>query len=451
VGLRVPARGRVLTRAGALAALLALAALAAPAARAQDRVPVVIEGGKGKTYRIAVQRFRDGSTPPHGDRIARFRDALSQALEFSGVFQRVPDGAFLGPIESGSLEATSIVCPDWTQIGADALVEGELSRDGTGMRVAFRVWDTARCRDLMRRRYTQSATSDPEVVARRVADDVVEAFLGVRGVSSTEIAFVSDRTGSKEIYVMQADGGGVRRATANRSINNFPNWAPDGQALAYTSYRQGNRPLVFLSSRGARRPGRLLPSDGRSQYRAVFDPLGKSLAIVIANGAASEIYAVGDDGRGLRRLTNSSSIEVSPSWAPDGERLAFVSDRTGAPQIYVMNADGGGVRRLTYDGAYNTSPAWSPDGLWIAYETRIDGQFDIWLIDPEGKVNVPLVPHERSDEAPSWAPNSRHVVFSSTRRGRADLYMIDRDGSNLRRLTSDGGNNTAPAWGPFAR
>jgi TolB protein len=438
-------------RARAVALLVALAALAAPPARAQDRVPVVIEGGKGKTYRIAVQRFADGSTPKSSDRIARFRDALGKALEFSGLFQLVPDAAFLGPVESGSLEAASIVCPDWTQIGADALVEGELARDATGFMVAFRVWDTARCKDLMRRRYTQSATADPEAVARRVADDVVEAFLGVKGVASTEIAFVSDRAGSKEIFVMQADGGSVRRATANRTINNFPNWAPDGQALAYTSYRQGNRPLIFLSSRGARRPGRLLTSDGRSQYRAVFDPKGDRLAVVMANGGASEIYSVGDDGRGLKRLTNSPAIEVSPSWSPDGERLAFVSDRTGAPQVYIMNADGSDARRLTYDGAYNTNPTWSPDGLWIAYETRIDGQFDIWLIDPEGKVNVPLVTNERSDEAPSWAPNSRHIVFSSTRRGRADLYMIDRDGSNLRRLTGDAGNNTAPAWGPFAR
>jgi TolB protein len=432
--------------------LVALAVLAAARAHAQDRVPVVIEGGKGKSYRIAVQRFADNSTPKSADRIARFRDALQDALEFSGLFQRVPDGAFLGPLETDSVDdGAPIACPDWTQIGADALLQGEIARDANGFQVAFRVWDTARCRDLMRRRYTQKATANPEEVARRVADDVVEAFLGVRGVSSTEIAFVSDRTGNKEIYVMEADGSGVRKATANRSINNFPNWSPDGQAIAYTSYRQGNRPLIFLSSRGVLRPGRLLQSDGSSQYRAVFDPTGDRLAVVLSNGGSSEIATVRTDGKDLRTITRSNAIEVSPSYSPDGRRIAFVSDRTGAPQLYIMDAGGGDAQRLTFNGAYNTNPAWSPDGLWIAYETRVDGQFDIWLIDPEGKVNVPLVTNERSDEAPSWAPNSRHIVFSSTRRGRADLYMIDRDGSNLRRLTGDAGNNTAPSWGPFPR
>jgi TolB protein len=432
--------------------LLACSALAPLLAHAQDRAPVVIEGGKGKTYRIAVQRFAERSTPPSAQRIAQFRETLSTALEFSGVFQRVPDAAFLGPIETDSVEnGAPVVCTDWTQIDADALLQGEIQRDATGFKVAFRVWDTVRCKDLLRRRYTQPASANPDDVARRVADDVVEAILGVRGVASTEIAFVSDRGGNKEIYVMKADGGAVRRATANRSINNFPNWSPDGEAIAYTSYRQGNRPLIFLSSRGKRRPGRLLTSDGRSQYRAVFDPAGSRLAVVVSNGGASEIFSVADNGTGLRRLTNAASIEVSPSWSPDGQRLAFVSDRTGAPQIYIMGADGGEPRRLTFDGAYNTNPSWSPDGLWIAYETRVNGQFDIWLIDPEGRVNVPLITNERSDEGPSWAPNSRHLVFSSTRRGRADLYVVDRDGSNLRRLTGDAGNNTSPAWGPFPR
>jgi TolB protein len=431
--------------------LLALALAAAPRARAQD-VPIVIEQGKARTYRIAVQRFADNSAPKSGERIARFRDALQDALEFSGLFQRIPDAAFLGPLETDSVDdGAPIACPDWTQIGADALLQGEIARNAEGFQVAFRVWDTARCRDLMRRRYTQKATADPEEVARRVADDVVEAFLGVRGVSSTEIAFVSDRSGNKEIYVMEADGSAARKATANRSINNFPNWSPDGQAIVYTSYRQGNKPLLFLSSRGALRPGRLLASDGRSQYRGVFDPIGERLAVVLSNDGASEIASVRTDGKDLRRLTRSGSIEVSPSWSPDGRRIVFVSDRTGAPQLYLMGAGGGDAQRLTFNGAYNTNPAWSPDGLWIAYETRVDGQFDIWLIDPEGKVNVPLVTNERSDEAPSWAPNSRHLVFSSTRRGRADLYMIDRDGSNLRRLTGDAGNNTAPSWGPFPR
>jgi TolB protein len=345
------------------------------------------------------------------------------------------------------------VCSDWTQIGADALVEGELSAD-TELSVEFRVWDTARCARLARKRYRQPVGDDPNQVARRIADDVVAAFIGIRGVAGTELAFVSNRSGNPEIYVMGADGSNQRAATANRSINNFPSWSPDGDSIVYTSYRFQNRPLLYVSTRGRGRAGRLLGRlDGlRSEYRGVFAPHGDKLAVVMSDpGEATDIYAVRPDGSGLRRLTRDRAIEVSPSWSPDGERVAFVSDRSGSPQVFVMDADGSNARRLTYQGSYNTHPEWSPDGQWIAYESRVGGQFDIWLIDPDGAVSVPLITHPRSDESPSWAPNSRKLAFSSRRRGRADIYVVDVNGENLRRLTRDAGENTSPSWGPFPR
>jgi TolB protein len=432
---------------------LAVVGLAAAAA-AQGRAPVVITPGGEKTFRIAVQKFADDPGRPNPRAVDDFRDKVLRALEFSGVFTKIDDAAFLGPVTTpAGREDAQLECPNWSQIGADGLLEGEFTRtaDG-GVGISFRIWDPTQCKRLMRRRYQQSG-ANLDATARRLADDVVEAFLGIRGVSSTEIAFVTDRNKSKEIFVMNADGSGARAATANRSINNFPNWSPDGDAILYTSYRYLRRPFLFLSSRGQGRPGRLLSrlGDARAQYRGVFAPDKERLALVMSDGEVSHIYMVGLDGRNLRRLTSGRAIDVSPTFSPDGKRIAFVSDRTGAPQVYMMDVDGGNVRRLTYDGSYNTNPSWSPDGLWIAYETRVNGQFDIWLIDPEGVTNVPLETNPRSDEGPSWAPNSRMLVFSSTRRGNADLYVIDRDGSNLRRITAAAGNNTSPAWGPYTR
>jgi len=434
--------------------LLLLAALApqgvAAAAAAGDRPAVVVTPGSAQTYRMALQRFGDADGPP--TRATDFHDTLGAALEFSGVFDLLSPKAFLGPETTPTgTDAPPLVCSDWTQIGADALVEGWIRDDGPQLEVEFRVFDTTRCRRLLRKRYRQSRAADPDTLARRVADDVVGAFIGLRGVASTEIAFVSDRTGNPEIFVMNAMGADPRQATANRSINDFPDWSPDGNTILYTSYRYQSRPTLFLSARGRASPGRLLERirSRISEYRGVFDPTGDRVAVVLSDGGPSELYTVGSDGQGLRRITNNRSIDVGPAWSPDGERMAFVSDRSGSPQIYVMDADGGEVRRLTYQGTYNTSPAWSPDGNWIAYESRVGGQFDIWLIDPSGQVNVPLITHPRSDEGPSFAPNSRKLVFSSNRRGRHDIYVVEVSGENLRRMTKGAGNNTNPSWGPF--
>jgi TolB protein len=426
---------------------VAFAALATTAIAA-DRPTIVVTQGKAESYRVALQRFAGG---PGAE---EFEAALGDALEYSGVFRMIDPKAFLGPTATVALGLrSSLLCVDWVTIGGDIFIEGELRAEGTELAAEFRVWDLAGCQRKLRRRYRQSAAEDAGVLARRMADDVVEEFTGARGVSSTELSFVSNRGGNTEIYVMDASGERQRAATANRSINNFPAWSPTGASIVYTTYRHENRPTLFVSTRGRGTPGQILASVGDDPiYRGVFSPDGRELAIVMSPDESTEIYRVRADGKGLRRLTRNRNVDVSPSWSPDGSQLAFVSDRSGSPQIYLMNADGSGVRRLTFNGNYNTDPDWSPDGRWIAYQSRIGGnQFDIWLIDPEGSVNLPLVSHPRSDESPSWSPDSRKLAFSSTRRGRADIYVVDANGANLQRLTKGTSENTSPAWGPYPR
>src|SRR5262245_1210100 len=342
---------------------LLLLVLAAPAA-AQEQPAVVIDPGRKQAYDIAVQRFSEPAGAPKPAGAEQFRADLGKALEFSGSFALVNPRAFLGPETTESLEKP-IVCSDWTQIGADALVQGELSRDPQVLSADFRVWDPARCASLIHKRYRQPATADPSLLARRIADDVVEAFLGVRGVSATEIAFVSSRRGNAEIFVMAADGSNQRAATANGSINNFPSWSADGEAIVYTSYRQANRPLLFLSTRGRGRPGRLLPRlpADRAEYRGVFSPKGDRIALVLSDEGAAEIFSARPDGRDLRRLTNHRAIDVSPTWSPDGSQIAFVSDRSGAPQVYVMSSSAGEPKPVGFPGSYNTNQSCHATGL----------------------------------------------------------------------------------------
>jgi TolB protein len=419
---------------------------------ADSRSPILVTDPSARTYRAAIQEFAELGPQRDAGRPVSLRRTLGDALAFSGLFASVETQAFLGPKVTPSLDSMP-VCPNWRQIGADALLQGEVRATDAELSVEFRLLDVARgCVELLQKRY-KGAKGDETRIARVIADDVVASFTGLRGVADTEIAFASNRGGAKEIYVMGAEGENVRRATSNRSINSFPDWAPDGRHIVYTSYREAERPWLYMLARGGKSPGRILRGlAGNAQlYRGVFDPRGKRLAVVVSQDGASDLYVVGHDGSDPRRVTDHRAIDIGPTWSPDGRRLAFVSDRTGSPQVYVMEADGKNVRRLTFDGTYNTAPRWSPDGRWIAYETRVGGQFDIWIIDPEGTVNVPLITHPRSDESPSWSPDSRKLVFASTRRGRADLYSVDLSGENLRRLTRGEGDNTSPAWGPYRR
>ena len=428
-----------------IAAAVTTVAVMATDARVAERPAVVVTTGTEQKFSVALQKFSGG---PDAE---AYRESLVDALEFSNLFRLIHRKAFLGQTTTERLGAQArIECLEWSTIGADLFVEGALRVEGGEFVAEFGIWDLAGCQRKLRRRYRQLSSVDPIILAKRMADDIVEVFTGARGVASTELTFVSKRGGNSEIFVMDADGGNQRAATANRSINNFPSWSPSGGSILYTSYRVENRPMLFLSTRGRGKPGRILSKlSNMPQYRAVFRPDGRELAIVMSPSGSTEIYRVNLDGKNLRRLTQNRSIDVSPSWSPDGRKLAFVSDRSGSPQIYLMDANGSNARRLTFDGNYNTNPAWSPDGRWIAYQSRVGGQFDIWLIDPEGSVNLPLVTHHRNDESPCWSPDSRKIAFSSTRRGSADIYLIDSSGGHLRRLTRSSGADTSPSWGPY--
>jgi TolB protein len=419
--------------------------------------PIVeITPGSARAFRVAVQRFHDSALPADPKRADDLRGRIEEALGFSVVLLPLDRKAFLGSEDTAQLaRGPRYDCQDWTQSGADALLEGLITGEPGLLALEFRLWDTARCASILRRSMRRSPTAIGRS-AKAVADEVVAAFTGIPGASNTEITFVSTRTGQREVFVMDADGKNARAATRNAAIKMFPSWLPHGRAIVYTSYEADGRAGLFLTSRGAEQPGQILQGvlGSSVKYRGVFSPGGKTLAFVGSVGGSTEIYAVGRNGSDLRRLTRNTVIDFSPSWSPDGTKIAFASDRSGAPQVYVMDRDGGNLRRLTFQGSYNTSPAWSPDGRWIAYETRVEGQFDIWLVDPTGEVDVPLIVHGSSDESPSWSPDGRRLIFSSRRRGLADLYVRDMTGlgdDKPQRLTYGAGDNTSPSWGPFQR
>ncbi|MCP4004773.1 MAG: hypothetical protein GY725_11305 [bacterium] len=425
------------------ASVVLLVLLFAAPVGAEDRIHVEVHGSGGRDYQVAVQRFQaEGEAAAY---VEPFYRELTQAITFSSVLEVVSPDAFLEPVQTSDYSASGIACENWRGIGADILLQGKLELSGERLRARFKVWDILRCREQGDRVRIDRHRKEIGLLARTVADEIVERFSGRRGVSATQIAFISDKTGNKELYLMNADGSNKRAVTNNNSINLFPSWSPDGKALVYTSYK-GGRPDVWTLFRGPRKGGRLLGGNS-PKYRATWSPTNGSIALVMNQKENTDLYTVNSKGGKLTRLTTHRSIETSPAWSPDGKRVAFVSDRTGSPQIYIKELGAASLeRRITFKGGYNASPAWSPTGEWIAYTAQTGTNFDLYLIDPETGYTTPLVVHPRSDEDPAWSPDGRKIVFRSSRKGRKNLYRIDVDGRNLTLLTEGFRNCSNPAW-----
>lgn len=319
--------------------------------------------------------------------------------------------------------------------GRDAIMEGVL-------------YDYNRKEEVGGKHYVGS----PEVVrqmAHRFADELAFHFTGEQGIARSRIAFVSEKGGGKELFVMDYDGYNPRRVTFDESLNLAPSWSPDKLRLVFVTYRGGGDPQIqeLDLTTGKRRTLVALPG---LNITPEWAPSGEELAFATTKDGNAEIYKVDKTGRRLERLTNHWAADLAPTWSPTGREIAFTSDRGGTPQIYLMSAEGTGVRPLTYKdrhGTYNTAAAWSPKGNWIAYVCRDDQRIlKLCLISPDGQQWRQLTSGSSSDESPSWAADGRHVAFSSTRNGKRDIYMINVDGTGLERLTANGTYNDDPAW-----
>lgn len=400
-----------------------------------------IQKGFGEKVVVALPLF-EGESTGLVDAPA-VRDVLAFDLANSGYFSLVENTSFIDDVERDDRASGGIDFPEWIALGAEVLVKGRIEVGLEAFSVEASVYDLARGQPIFGRRYAGEPDEWRRAV-HRLSDDIVRQLTGEAGIASTRIAFVSNATGTKGIYVMDYDGARQRRVTRDDIMAIYPDWFPGGRSLICTRFPR-HRQETSRIDLATGTLERVTSFPGLNSFAAV-SPDGTELALSLSRDGNTEIYRVRADGTVPRRLTFGRSTESSPRWSPDGRRIAFVSDRAGSPQIYMMSANGGTAERVTYRGSYNTSPDWSPRGDLIAYTSRVEGTYQICTVDVETKEVVRLTAGPGHKEDPSWAPDGRHVVYSMRSGGKNDLYMIDIFDLEPVKLTSGTGDYLSPEW-----
>lgn len=398
-------------------------------------------------FAISVEDFTpEGSLISSNDLtfLSKIPEIIKNDLEFSLFFNVVE-------FDSAYRRVFAVTDPnfdDWLRLGAKFVLRGTLSFKSDEITAQVKLSEVASRRDVFSRRF-KTARGFERRLAHTISDGIIEQLTGNKGVSSTQLAFVSQEGKYKEVFVCDYDGENLYQVTYDKSINISPAFAPDAKKIVYTSYKSGNPDLWFLDLSGGK--SKSISSRKGINSGAVWSPDGRKIALTLTIDGNSELYLLNDDGRLISRLTYNEGIDASPTFSPDGRYLAFTSDRSGSPQIYVADADGLNVTRLTYEGNYNDSPSWSPNAAnpLIAYVARTEdrgGDFDICVIPATGGSRQVLT-NSGFNENPHWSPDGYHIVFSRRYGGKGDIYTIAYDGSSLRQVT-EAGKASNPVWSP---
>lgn len=418
-----------------------------PAGQAQDRYDYInISDPFLKKIPMAIPVFKDMSeSPEEGGIAAEATEILSSGLTFTGYFNLIDRGAYLESLQEKGITAADLNFGNWTDIGAELLITGGVWRHDGTVRLELRVFDVYKGKLLFGKRYGGS-TGDLRKMLHRFCNDLVYRLTGKRGLFGSRIVFIGKNDGGHAIYICDFDGHAPQKVVESDTITLFPSWSPNGRAIAYTSYAQGNPDIVIreLETGDTKR----ISYEGINLTPTwIPDGSGKMAATLSVNGD-EEIYLLTEAGKIDKRLTDSWGIDVSPTFSPDGRQIAFVSKRSGTPQIYIKDIEAGEVRRLTFEGSYNTEPDWSPQGDRIVYSAMNGGRADICVIGTDGEGFTQLTRDAGSNESPAWSPDGSMIVFSSTRKGKAKLFVMTASGTDQRQLLDMPGEQVLPDWSP---
>ena len=257
------------------------------------------------------------------------------------------------------------------------------------------------------------------------------------------VAFVSDSTGSRQIWVRLLGGGPPLQITKGPGAHLEPRWSQDSASIIYFApppEGDSQGALWEISALGGA-PRVLTPA--MSGVDVSHD--GKRLTFFRLNGRQMELVVSDRDGSNPR-VVSQAVISFSyrlPRWSPDDKSIAYLhSQENWADDIYVVSSSGGTPRRLTNDVALMGGLSWSPDGSYLVFSTaRLSTllylpTLHLWRVSKSGEDLRQLTFGDEGDESPDVDRSGRIVV--SQKRMDFNIWKFPVDGSaeeNVRQAT----------------
>jgi serine/threonine protein kinase len=286
----------------------------------------------------------------------------------------------------------------------------------------------------------------------------------VVGGGRGELAFVSERSGIPQIWLINTETALVTQLTDLSEGACQPDWSPEGDRIVFTSPCPGSRSqypnaslyILYLKNNVIQPLATSLEGD----FDPAWSPDGEWIAYTTLVNSQRQIAKINLEDYSSVRLSDGVFQDFSPAWSQDSEQLVFVRKR-GYDQIWIMEADGSQPVQFSYSGAkMNSNPAWYPEKGLILFSQSLGldspskqvlgmrisdlGKPEEYPVMPEQYDNyVALFDHV--DVSPDGYWLAVELWYYDVEK---DIYIMTFPGSNLQQITDHPAMDYDPVWRP---
>ncbi len=271
-------------------------------------------------------------------------------------------------------------------------------------------------------------------------------------VGGANLRLIDAETGATRDLPVSTGGSGHFLASAE------PRWSPDGQWISYISDRSGT-PEIWLWSthKGASR--RLTGNGGRLIKGASWSRDGRRIAFAGNRHGQYDVWTVEVPSGEARRLTDGPELEVYPTWSSDSRSVLFVRlDADWMDHTVVEVPAGGGEERVIVrdedffdygEGGTFGYPLISPDGSTVVFPSYRSGWINYWTVPRSGGEPAPLAAAAADQTGGAWSPGGEEFAYVENHGGSYQLTIAPADGGEPRVIAAPGsGILGSPQWSP---
>ena len=217
------------------------------------------------------------------------------------------------------------------------------------------------------------------------------------------IAYVSFEQKRPRIFVQNIDTGRREQVTNFEGLNGAPAWSPDGSRLAFVLSKDGN-PDIYVMNMASRQISRVTAGPGINT-EPFWGKDGNTIYFTSDRGGKPQIYKQSVSGGGAERVTFVGNYNANPKLSADEKTLVMIHRQQGFTNFKVAAQDlqRGSVKILS-ETSLDESPTVAPNGTMLIYATRQQGRGVLMLVSLNGRVRLPLPTAQGEVREPSWSP-----------------------------------------------